>query len=185
MQKRKVLSSSIPCNWETFISPGNMCETKSNKIKQVQTKPNNYHYFLFKLFNKFGLIIDFLKFWQFLRQSWGFVTFETLTTILTIENLNSWQSLLSDNQEWHWTAFAILAMFFPNTNTNINTKTNMNFQTKTFARQTLIFQYVPRPTHHPPPTHNPTPLVWEIFPLNPVFFIVPKGSLSVKGVQFF
>ena len=31
--------------------------------------------------------------------------------ILTIENLNWWQSLWSDNWEWHWTAFAILAMF--------------------------------------------------------------------------
>ena len=39
------------------------------------------------------------------------MTFETLITILTIENLNSWQSLLPDNWEWHWTAFAILAMF--------------------------------------------------------------------------
>ena len=37
--------------------------------------------------------------------------FETLITILTIENLNSWQSLLSENWLWHWTAFAILAMF--------------------------------------------------------------------------
>ena len=25
---------------------------------------------------------------------------------------SSWQSLLPDNQEWHWTAFAILAMFY-------------------------------------------------------------------------
>ena len=39
------------------------------------------------------------------------MTFETQLTILTIENLNSWHSLLSDNQECHWTAFAILAMF--------------------------------------------------------------------------
>ena len=39
------------------------------------------------------------------------MTFETLTTILTIENLNSWQSLWPDNLLWHWTAFAILAMF--------------------------------------------------------------------------
>ena len=39
------------------------------------------------------------------------MTFETLVTILTIENLNSWQSLWSDNKEWHWTEFAILAMF--------------------------------------------------------------------------
>ena len=45
------------------------------------------------------------------RQSCRLVTIETLITILTIENLNSWQSLLPDNQEWHWTAFAILAMF--------------------------------------------------------------------------
>ena len=41
----------------------------------------------------------------------GLVTFETLITILTIKNLNSWQLLLPDNKEWHWTAFAILAMF--------------------------------------------------------------------------
>jgi len=47
--------------------------------------------------------------WQ--RQTKGLVTFETLITILKIENLNLWQSLLPDNKEWHWTAFAILAMF--------------------------------------------------------------------------
>ena len=45
------------------------------------------------------------------RQSCRLVTIETLITILIIENLNSWQSLLPDNQEWQWTAFAILAMF--------------------------------------------------------------------------
>ena len=39
------------------------------------------------------------------------MTFETLITILTIKNLNSWQSLWPDNYEWHWAAFAILAMF--------------------------------------------------------------------------
>ena len=39
------------------------------------------------------------------------VAFETFITILTIENLNSWQSLLPDNHEWHRTAFTILAMF--------------------------------------------------------------------------
>ena len=33
-----------------------------------------------------------LSFWQLKRQSWRLVTFETLITILTIENLNSWQS---------------------------------------------------------------------------------------------
>ena len=37
---------------------------------------------------------------------------ETQITILKIENLNPWRSLLPDNKEWHWTAFAILAMFF-------------------------------------------------------------------------
>ena len=62
-----------------------------------------------RVFNK-----DIATFWflTFLKQSKGLVTFETLITILTIENLNSWQSLLPDYQEWHWTAFAILAMFF-------------------------------------------------------------------------
>ena len=43
------------------------------------------------------------------RQSCRLVTFEILFAILTIENLNSWQSLLPDN--WQWTAFAILTMF--------------------------------------------------------------------------
>ena len=42
-----------------------------------------------------------------LKQSYRLVTIETLVTMLTIENLNSWQSLLPDNQEWHWTAFAM------------------------------------------------------------------------------
>ena len=49
--------------------------------------------------------------WQIQRQSWSLVTFETLITILTIENLNSWQFLWPDNYEWPWTAFTILAMF--------------------------------------------------------------------------
>ena len=39
------------------------------------------------------------------------MTYETLITILTIENLNPWQYVLPDNYKWHWTAFAILAMF--------------------------------------------------------------------------
>ena len=51
------------------------------------------------------------NFWQLKGQSWRLVTFETLITILKTENLNSWQSLLPDNYEWHWTAFTILAMF--------------------------------------------------------------------------
>ena len=37
------------------------------------------------------------------RQSWRLVTFEILITVLTIENLNSWQSLIPDNLLWHWT----------------------------------------------------------------------------------
>ena len=37
---------------------------------------------------------------------------EKLLTFQTVENLNSWQSLWPDNKEWHWTAFAILVMFF-------------------------------------------------------------------------
>ena len=35
--------------------------------------------------------------WQWQRQSQRLVTFETLITILTVENLNSWHSLLPDN----------------------------------------------------------------------------------------
>ena len=38
-----------------------------------------------------------LPFWQLKRQSWRLVTFETLFTILTIEDLDSWQSLLLGN----------------------------------------------------------------------------------------
>ena len=49
------------------------------------------------------------------RWCWRLVTFDTLITILTIENLNSWQFLLYDHNEWQWTAFAILAMFFAKT----------------------------------------------------------------------
>ena len=48
-----------------------------------------------------------------LTRDFHMLTIETLITSLTIENLNSWQSLLPDNQEWQWTAFAILAMFSP------------------------------------------------------------------------
>ena len=55
---------------------------------------------------------NFVNFWK-LWHSYKHVTFETLTdSILTVENLDSWQSLLPDNQEWHKTAFAILLMFW-------------------------------------------------------------------------
>ena len=68
-------------------------------------------------FDKYNLTNTFWEIYLYkyicdTRQSCRLVTIETLITILTIENLNSWQSLLPDNQEWHWTAFAILAMFF-------------------------------------------------------------------------
>ena len=67
-------------------------------------------------------IFDDNFWWQFLMTSFEdnffglifnlwLVIFETLIRILTIENLVSWQSLLPDNWLWHWTAFAILAMF--------------------------------------------------------------------------
>ena len=91
-----------------------------------------------------------------LKQSCRLVTIETLITILTIENLNSWQSLLPNNQEWHWTAFAILAML----------KCENNFRSKP------ISLWSPFPTFHlhisistmdrcapsPPPPHPPPPI---------------------------
>ena len=40
---------------------------------------------------------DIWQIWQFLKQPYRLVTIETLVTNLTIENLNSWQSLLPDN----------------------------------------------------------------------------------------
>ena len=43
------------------------------------------------------ILDNFWQFWQLKRQFWRLVTFETLITVLTIENLNSWQSLLPDN----------------------------------------------------------------------------------------
>ena len=62
---------------------------------------------LLKIFDNYDIFLKFRQIWQLLtifynflqlkRQSWRQVTFETLTTILTIENLNSWQSLLPDN----------------------------------------------------------------------------------------
>ena len=54
---------------------------------------------------------------QLQRQFWRLVTFETLITILTVENLNLWQSLLPDNLEWQWTVFAILAIFWTTVST--------------------------------------------------------------------
>ena len=41
------------------------------------------------------------------------VNLHEIFTFQTVETLNSWQSSLwPDNLEWHWTAFAILAMFY-------------------------------------------------------------------------
>ena len=62
---------------------------------------------MFRFLEEFQIFGRFSGFWTIL----GLLTFVTLITILTLENLNSWQSLFSDNQLWHWTAFAILAMF--------------------------------------------------------------------------
>ena len=51
------------------------------------------------------------------RQSSRLVTIETQITILTIENLNSWQSFLPDNQEWQTLClFQDLRVFFEWTN---------------------------------------------------------------------
>ena len=62
---------------------------------------------IFTIFDNFWQFWQFLQFlqckqfvdklWQLNRQSWRLVTFETLITILAIENLNPWQSLLPDN----------------------------------------------------------------------------------------
>ena len=75
------------------------------------------HFQIFGRFSEFWkifrLLEDFQNFGRF-SGFWiipGILTFETLFTIATNENLNSWQSLLSANWLWHWTAFAILAMF--------------------------------------------------------------------------
>ena len=66
---------------------------------------------IFDFFWQFWQLLTNLTILTTLKQSCRLLTIETLITILTIENPNSWQSLLPDNQEWHWTAFAILAMF--------------------------------------------------------------------------
>ena len=66
---------------------------------------------IFRFLENFQIFGKFSHFWETTKTILGLVTFEILITILTIENLNSWQSLLSDNKLWHWTAFAILAMF--------------------------------------------------------------------------
>ena len=64
---------------------------------------NSDHFYNFVYnFDNFNI---FLQFWQLttiltiqtIAFAWRLVTFETLITILTIENLNSWQSLLPDN----------------------------------------------------------------------------------------
>ena len=71
--------------------------------------------FLMTIFDDIETIFDNWK------DSPGDLTFETLITILTIENLNSWQSLLFYNQEWQWTAFAILTMFNCSVHLNLHT----------------------------------------------------------------
>ena len=62
-----------------------------------------------QFFNFFWQLWHFLQFWIILTMTMIIlVAFETLITILTIENL---KSLWPDNEEWRWTALAILAMF--------------------------------------------------------------------------
>ena len=56
----------------------------------------------FQIFRRFS---DFWKIFRFLDNP------RTCDIWDTDYNSNNWQSLLSDNQLWHWTAFAILAMF--------------------------------------------------------------------------
>ena len=58
------------------------------------------------------------------------MTFETLITFMTIENLRSWQSLLPYNKEWHWTAFAILAMLCYGVMTSWFTRQKCEYATK-------------------------------------------------------
>ena len=56
---------------------------------------------ILKRFDNFWQFLQLRQLRQFLtilkRQSLRLVTFETLITVLTIENLNSWQSLVPDN----------------------------------------------------------------------------------------
>ena len=49
-------------------------------------------------------------YWKILHCKLWWISRNALTHV-TIDNLNFWQSLSPHNQEWHWTAFAILAMF--------------------------------------------------------------------------
>ena len=55
---------------------------------------------IFRFLGNFQIFGKFSDFWETTTATktiLGLVTLETLITILTIENLNSWQSLLSDN----------------------------------------------------------------------------------------
>ena len=56
---------------------------------------------IFGRFSDFWKNFRFSDFWETTtptKTTLGLVTFETMITILTVENLNSWQSLLPDNQ---------------------------------------------------------------------------------------
>ena len=88
-------------------------------------------------------------FWQFLTTLtilW-LATFETLITILTIENLNLWQSLLPDNKERHWTAFAILAMFFIGNFWTQYNHIDHTFEWFQFMWMLILFNLIPQLLH--------------------------------------
>ena len=64
------------------------------------------------LFKNFDNIENWHNFWQCWKSKTVLETCDIWDTDYNYENLNSWQSLLPDNQLWHWIAFTILAMFF-------------------------------------------------------------------------
>ena len=98
---------SLPCSRQLF----NRICSKTAKMCIYWTNPGESFWNFLTVFDNltimtiltfftiFSILANFDNFRQrpIQRQSQRLVTFETLTTILTIENLNSWQSLLPDN----------------------------------------------------------------------------------------
>ena len=113
------------------------------------------------------------------RWCWRLVTFDTLITILTIENLNSWQFLLYDHNEWQWTAFAILAMFFAKTGLS---GSSIWWCWLVFDFLGIIFHLFWYPKWPKTSFANwATPPFWEKFPKNVVFL----ASQDALGVMLF
>ena len=81
--------------WKKYTTPG--CEGCDNYEVWFLTKLAILWQFLTIFDNSWQLrqLRQFLTILK--RQSWRLVTFETLITVLTIENLNAWQSLVPDN----------------------------------------------------------------------------------------